>query len=368
MTIKQEKNGTFTVRYAKRHPVSLQSVGLLRKGIKTKAEAARVVKELIVAVAERLTRAVIPTWSQCVDEWQEAARTGGICEATISAYRKCLLAHTIPLWGSRGVDSILQDEVRMMIRNPEKAWSETHRKNMIKYVRAVFKFALEKGYIARIPVPNMKFHVIESLKGGLTEGQARKLLETARAVNHEWYPHWAVALYTGMRNGEIYALRWDCVDLETSVLRVKATWNSKDGYKPPKSWEERVVEIAPALLPLLKRLKLQTGESGFVLPRIEDWDRGEQARVLRTFLAGMGQPAIRFHDLRASWATLLLLKGVEPIKVMAMGGWKDLKTLMKYVRIAAVDIRGATSKLNFHDDSKRDGEVLRFPVESVGGG
>lgn len=261
MTIKQEKNGTFTVRYAKRHPVTLQSVGLLRKGIKTKAEAARVEKELIVAVAERLTRAVIPTWSQCVEEWQE----------------------------------------------------------------------------------------------------------TARAVNHEWYPHWAVALYTGMRNGEIYALRWDCVDLETSVLRVKATWNGKDGYKPPKSWEERVVEIAPALLPVLKRLKLQTGESGFVLPRIEDWNRGEQARVLRTFLAGMGQPAIRFHDLRASWATLLLLKGVEPIKVMAMGGWKDLKTLMKYVRIAAVDIRGATSKLNFHDDSKREGEVLRFPVESVGG-
>ena len=226
---------------------------------------------------------------------------------------------------------------------------------------------MEKGYISRLPIPRMKFQVVESLKGGLTEGQARKLPETARAVDHEWYPHWAVALYTGMRNGEIYALRWECVDFESGIIRVKATWNNKDGFKPPKSWEERVVEIAPPLLVLLKRLRLQTGETGFVLPRVQDWDRGEQARVLRTFLAGMGQQPIRFHDLRASWATMLLLKGIEPIKVMAMGGWKDLKTLMKYVRIAAVDIRGATSKLNFHDDSKRDGEVLRFPIESVGG-
>ena len=166
-----------------------------------------------------------------------------------------------------------------------------------------------------------------------------------------------------MGTSQLYALRWDCVDFEASTIRVKATWSSKDGFKPPKSWEERVVEISPALMPLMRRLKLQTGETGFVLPRVDDWDRGEQARVLRTFLAGMRQPPIRFHDLRASWATLLLLKGVEPIKVMAMGGWKDLKTLMKYVRIAAVDIRGATSRLNLHDDEKKSGQVLQLRIE-----
>ncbi len=363
MSIKQEKDGTYTVRYAKRHPITQQSIGLLRKGVKTKAEATRVEKELVLGVAERLHRDVIPSWSECVEEWKNAARTDGICETTIFAYQKCLYAHTLPIWGKRTVDTITQDEVRTLIRSSEKPWSESHRKNMIKYVRAVFRLAVEKGYINRIPVPRMKFHVVESLKGGLTEGQARNLLETARAVDHEWYPHWAVALYTGMRNGELYALRWDCVDFESGIVRVKSTWNNKDGFKPPKSWEERVVEISPALMPVMKRLKLQTGDTGFVLPRVHDWDKGEQARVLRTFLAGMRQPAIRFHDLRASWATLLLLKGVEPIKVMAMGGWKDLKTLMKYVRIAAVDIRGATSKLNFHEDEKKAGRIVQLRLE-----
>ena len=75
--------------------------------------------------------------------------------------------------------------------------------------------------------------------------------------------------------------------------------------------------------------------------------------LLRMFLCGLGLPAIRFHDLRATWATLLLSKGVEPIKVMIMGGWKDLKTMQIYVRKAGVDIAGATDCLDFHNGSPK---------------
>jgi integrase len=45
---------------------------------------------------------------------------------------------------------------------------------------------------------------------------------------------------------------------------------------------------------------------------------------------------------------MLLSKGVEPIKVMKMGGWKDLETMMIYARKAGVDIRGATDCLNLN--------------------
>lgn len=47
-------------------------------------------------------------------------------------------------------------------------------------------------------------------------------------------------------------------------------------------------------------------------------------------------------EIRASWATLLLSKAVPPVKVMAMGGWKDMKTMMIYIRKAGVDLGGAT--------------------------
>lgn len=53
-------------------------------------------------------------------------------------------------------------------------------------------------------------------------------------------------------------------------------------------------------------------------------------------------PEIRFHDLRVSWATLLLGKGVAPSKVMSMGGWKDMNTMMIYMRKAGIDIKGST--------------------------
>lgn len=98
----------------------------------------------------------------------------------------------------------------------------------------------------------------------------------------------------------------------------------------------------------------------FVLPRLSKWDKGEQARCLRMFLMGSGLPAVRFHDLRASWATMLLNKGLEPVKVMQMGGWKDLKTMMIYIRKAGVNIKGSSQVLTFHDPSETVNKVLNF--------
>ena len=76
------------------------------------------------------------------------------------------------------------------------------------------------------------------------------------------------------------------------------------------------------------------------------------------FLMGMGLPPIRFHDLRATWATILLSKGIEPIRVMKAGGWRDMKTLMYYVRLAGVDIRGMSDVLKLHDPEQPRGQVV----------
>ena len=69
--------------------------------------------------------------------------------------------------------------------------------------------------------------------------------------------------------------------------------------------------------------------------------------MLRAFLREINLPSVRFHDLRASWATVMLSKGVEPIKVMSMGGWRDLKTMQSYIRKSGINIQGITGGLNF---------------------
>ena len=78
------------------------------------------------------------------------------------------------------------------------------------------------------------------------------------------------------------------------------------------------------------------------------------------FMVGINLPPVRFHDLRATWATVMLSNGVEPVKVMSMGGWKDMKTMMVYMGKAGVDIRGCSQKLNLHDPSHRGSKELEF--------
>jgi integrase len=219
---------------------------------------------------------------------------------------------------------------------------------------------VELGAIMRNPTPDLRFKIGDKLKKVLTEEQVKIFLTRAKEMDVEWYPIWVTAVYTGMRNGELFALTWDKVNLNERLILVNTSWNNKDGFKSTKSGDDRIVEIAPNLVELFKQLKLQSNGSPYVLPRVRYWDDGAQARELRMFLMGIGLPPIRFHDLRATWATLLLSKGVEPIKVMKVGGWKDMKTMMIYVRKAGVDIRGMSDVLNLHDPSLESAQVIRL--------
>jgi integrase len=108
---------------------------------------------------------------------------------------------------------------------------------------------------------------------------------------------------------------------------------------------------------LLKTLKLQTYHTGFALPRLSGWKKGMQASVLRTFLISIGLPSVRFHTLRACFATILLSKGQKPAALMKVCGWKDLKTMERYIRMAGIEEKGVTDPLEIMPRAQ-DGVVL----------
>ena len=346
------------VSYSKRHPKTRQPVTLRRRA-KSKAEANRLYAELVVEVNARLNRSVIPSWQSLVELYIEDLKKRDVSAKTIESYFLCLKAHTFPLWGGRLASEITSLEIRTAIKELLFHRSPSHQKNVLKYIRGAFNFAVEAGILASNPTPSMKIKTGEKLKSVLTEEQVRTLLTQAKVIGSEWYPIWAMALYTGMRNGELHALTWDKVNLEARKILVDCSWNNKDGLKSTKSGDDRIVEIAPNLVYILKELKLRSLNPPFVLPRIDKWDKGEQARELRLFLEGLGLPRIRFHDLRATWATIMLGKGIAPIKVMAMGGWKDLKTMQYYIRKAGVNIVAITDNLDLHD-AQGGTKLLRF--------
>jgi integrase len=131
---------------------------------------------------------------------------------------------------------------------------------------------------------------------------------------------------------------------------------------PTKGGYWRNVPISSELYWLLSDQKKRTGNEPNVLPRFWEWSKGEQARVLRTFCIGAGLKSIRFHTLRACFATQLVADGVAPTKVMKIGGWKDLKTMQRYIRMAGVDEQGATEGLKFlpSDEAVMDRVVSLF--------
>lgn len=65
----------------------------------------------------------------------------------------------------------------------------------------------------RNPTPTIRFKVRDKNKSVLAENQVKDLLRKAQVEDWLWYQHYAVALFTGLRNGELYALTWDKVDL-----------------------------------------------------------------------------------------------------------------------------------------------------------
>jgi integrase len=178
----------------------------------------------------------------------------------------------------------------------------------------------------------------------LTEIQ--KLIELAYDQNHQWKRVWSTALLTGMRSGEILALHKDDVDFENKLINVNKSHNSRlKTYKSTKAGYWRQIPISEDLEKILKEQFLINTDSECVFEKFTGWEKGDQARILRAFCFINGLPSIKFHTLRACFATQMLRSGVEPAKVMKIGGWKELKTMQRYVRLAGIDVMGATEAI-----------------------
>jgi integrase len=177
----------------------------------------------------------------------------------------------------------------------------------------------------------------------LTAVQSTRLLA---AIEHTRV-YWGVllAVSTGARRGEILALRWKNVDLERGMLRVmESLEQTKTGirFKAPKTDRSRAVTLPAFATEKLRQLKRQQAEDLLALGIRQSGDtlvccRADglplQPRSLThqfTYLIGRVKdlPRVRFHDLRHSHATQLLLAGVHPKIVQERLGHTTITTTM----------------------------------------
>ena len=171
--------------------------------------------------------------------------------------------------------------------------------------------------------------------------EIKNFLSEAKKLDHPWYPIWVVALLTGMRSGELQSLLWSDIDFTKSMITVSKSFDKRTRtIKTTKGGYWRNVPMSDELKSFLLRLRKNNPTAKNVLPQFNLWKKGEQARIIRAFCKGMGLPSIRFHTLRACFATQLLSNNIAPARVMKICGWKDLKTMEVYVRLAGIDERG----------------------------
>jgi integrase len=243
--------------------------------------------------------------------------------------------------------------------------SPQSRRHIHRILKAALGRAVEQQVIARNPADVLARHlpkVERQEMKTLTAGQAARLLEAIKR-NRVYWPV-LVALSTGMRRGEILALRWKNIDLDRGVARVvESLEQTKTAlrFKPPKTEKARAITLPSFTVEELRRLKRHQAEELLALGVRQSGDTLACARhdgepmpprsLTHEFAKVAGRvkdvPRVRFHDLRHSHATQLLSAGVHPkIAQERLGHSTITTTLDLYSHVTETMQEDAAAKLD----------------------
>ena len=153
----------------------------------------------------------------------------------------------------------------------------------------------------------------------------------------------SVALHTGMRRGELLGLAWGDVDFEQGLITVRNTKNGDTRHIP---MTERVRLTLERHRRYGKRIV-----DGKMCPYVFSAASGEPLKTFRNGLNAAVERAginkhIRPHDLRHTFASHLVMKGVDLRTVAKLGGWRDIQMVMRYAHLAPDHLKGAVAVLD----------------------
>lgn len=362
-----------TVRSNKNISIRVQKAKFaIKSEWEAKREETRLIRECEREVALRENQG--SSWGALVEAWEKHLskdKDDALAETTRTDYVSALKKHTASWWKRQAAEVTRADVVEVLNQLKAHSSSISYQSKIKVIINRIFVFGIDNrliGGIDRSPAHGISLGRDEEKKPEiLTLGEIRKLLQEARRMNHEWFPVWSLALLTGMRSGELYALLWTDLDFENKVISVNKSFNPRlKRIKSTKAGYWRHVPMSDELAALLQELKATSANRPEVLPRFWKWAKGQQARELRAFCEGIGVPSIKFHTLRACFATQLIRSSIAPAVVMKICGWKDLETMQRYIRLSGIETQGATNVLKVLPDADVAAQVVNlFTRESI---
>ena len=213
----------------------------------------------------------------------------------------------------------------------------------VSALRTMFYLAMEWGYLKHNPASKIKKIKADDAKPPrfLTKKECYRLL---KAFPSELAPIFYIFLNTGMRKSELENLEWSDIDFRRKKIRIrkKETWRPKTN--------ERDIPINSGTYELLKELKTQNDfaiKSRYVFPG-KDGERTKvklREKLIKVAIQARIPDLTKLHTLRHTFASHLVMNGVDLPTVQKLLGHADIETTMVYSHLAPEHLAGAVDKI-----------------------
>ncbi len=307
----ETSGGLWRGAYVVEDPVTRRRVRRYVSG-HSRAEAGRRLRDALGEVHRDAEAAASPTLAWWATRWLDTV-AHRIRPATLRSYRQIIRKHVAPALGSWPLSDLRPGDVERWTGSLAERGLRPSTVALCRRVLAACLADAERDdraarNVARLArAPKVQG---TTRRRTLTAAEARALLDLARD-DAEAGLLVTLALGSGARVGELLALDWSDMDLVTGEVRIHGS-RSRSGLGPTKSERgRRVVKLPTFALDALRAEARRTGPviadaaGGPLIPE----RAGERWRKLRE---RAGLDGLRFHDLRGTYATLALARGVPP--------------------------------------------------------
>ena len=347
-TIRQRKDG----RWEGRAVVGYDDKDLPKtKNVlaKTKHECQEKLTKLMETVGHTKSEKICADmpFGEWMDFWYQTYIKSGLRPATQNTYESTIYQHIIPQLGKIPLCQLSQKDLQQFYAHLKKEGrlvrTEQYGKGLSDRMvrachmncRSALEKAVQEGLIRMNPAVGCKLPPKKAREMQvLTREEIQRFLIHAKAEGY--FELFLLELTTGLRRGELLALQWDDLNLETGELQVtKQVYRTKeDGLlisQPKTKSSIRTVSLPPTLLNILKEYK-ESVNSRWMFPAPVKEDSPLDPAYIRTRLHLILEHAqckqIRFHDLRHTFATIALGNGMDVKTLSAMLGHVSAATTL----------------------------------------
>jgi integrase len=166
-----------------------------------------------------------------------------------------------------------------------------------------------------------------------------RLLDVSDAILR---PLVITALHSGLRRGELFSLTWQDIDMKARIIRVLQT----------KNGERRDIPMTATLWETLQRVPRRLS-SEYVFPGKTGSGLVDIRKRFNTALRKVGIEGVVFHDLRHTFASHLVMSGVDLMTVKELLGHKRIEMTLRYAHLAPDHKRAAINRLDTYIDTKQ---------------